>query len=60
VALLAFTHAIIDFSLQIPGYAITAFAIMGAGLAQSFSTAKTPLYGPDSNFNTGSPKWPNS
>ena len=45
VALLGFTHAIIDFSLQIPGYAITAFAIMGAGLAQSFSTTKTSLYG---------------
>jgi hypothetical protein len=46
VALLGFTHAMIDFSLQIPGYAITAFAIMGAGLAQSFSTAKSPLFGP--------------
>jgi O-antigen ligase len=42
VALLSFSHALIDFSLQIPGYAITAFSIIGAGLAQSFR----PLNGP--------------
>ena len=40
VALIGFAHAMIDFSLQIPGYAIPAFAVMGAGLAQSFSTSK--------------------
>ena len=36
VALLGITHSMIDFSLQIPGYAIVVFALVGAGLAQSF------------------------
>jgi O-antigen ligase len=36
VAILGLTHSIIDFSLQIPGYAIPVFALVGAGLAQSF------------------------
>ena len=35
-AILAVLHSLIDFSLQIPGYAIVVFAIVGAGLAQSF------------------------
>jgi O-antigen ligase len=38
VALLALLHSLIDFPLQIPGYAIVAFALTGAGLAQSFPT----------------------
>ena len=38
VALLGLTHSLIDFSLQIPGYAIVVFALVGAGLAQSFSS----------------------
>jgi O-antigen ligase len=38
VAILSVTHSVIDFSLQIPGYAIVVFAVVGAGLAQSFST----------------------
>jgi O-antigen ligase len=37
VAILGLAHSVIDFSLQIPGYAIVVFALVGAGLAQSFS-----------------------
>lgn len=37
VAVLGLAHSIIDFSLQIPGYSIVVFALVGAGLAQSFS-----------------------
>jgi hypothetical protein len=40
VAVLALLHSSIDFSLQIPGYAIPLFALVGAGLAQSFPSAK--------------------
>jgi O-Antigen ligase len=36
VALVAVLHSLIDFSLQIPGYAIVALVLTGAGLAQSF------------------------
>jgi O-antigen ligase len=39
VAILANLHSLVDFSLQIPGYAIPALALVGAGLAQSFSSA---------------------
>lgn len=35
VAVLGLLHSLIDFSLQVPGYSIVAFAIVGAGLAQS-------------------------
>ena len=38
VAILGLAHSVIDFSLQIPGYAIIVFALVGAGLAQSFSS----------------------
>ena len=38
VAILGLAHSTIDFSLQIPGYAIIVFALVGAGLAQSFSS----------------------
>jgi len=37
IALLAAAHSLVDFSLQIPGYAIVAFALIGAGLSQSCS-----------------------
>jgi O-antigen ligase len=40
VATLAITHSLIDFSLQIPGFALMVFALVGAGLAQSFRTAR--------------------
>jgi O-antigen ligase len=36
VSLLAVLHSLIDFSLQIPGYAIMVFAIAASGLSQSF------------------------
>lgn len=35
VALLAVAHSLIDFSLQIPGYSIVVFSLVGAGLAES-------------------------
>ncbi|HEY5504143.1 MAG TPA: O-antigen ligase family protein [Sedimentisphaerales bacterium] len=41
VSVIANLHSFIDFSLQIPGYAIVVFALVGAGLAQSFGT-KSP------------------
>jgi len=37
VGVLGLSHSLIDFSLQIPGYTIPFCAIVGAGLAQSFS-----------------------
>jgi O-antigen ligase len=36
VAVIAILHSLIDFSLQIPGYAIVALSLIGAGVAQSF------------------------
>jgi O-antigen ligase len=42
IAVLAVSHSLIDFSLQIPGYAIVALAVIGAGLAQSFNTERRP------------------
>jgi O-antigen ligase len=41
VAILALTHSVIDFSLQISGYAIPVFALVGAGLAQSFQSQRS-------------------
>jgi O-antigen ligase len=38
VAIVGLLHSAIDFSLQIPGYAIPMIALIGAGLAQSFRT----------------------
>jgi O-antigen ligase len=40
VAMVALPHSLIDFSLQIPGYAIVVFALIGCGLAQSFSSRR--------------------
>jgi len=37
-ALIANVHSAVDFSLQVPGYAIVIFAITGVGLAQSFNS----------------------
>jgi O-antigen ligase len=45
VAALGLLHSLIDFSLQIPGYSIVIFALVGAGLSQSF---------PSSHANNGS------
>jgi O-antigen ligase len=36
VALIALGHSLVDFSLQIPGYSLIVFALVGAGIAQSF------------------------
>ena len=52
VALIGFAHAMVDFSLQIPGYAVTAFALIGTGLAQSFSSKGDVAS--DGNFNAAS------
>jgi O-antigen ligase len=41
VALIGLLHSMVDFSLQIPGYAIVAFAVVGVGLGQSFRTSST-------------------
>ena len=41
VAMLANAHSLIDFSLQIPGFALVVLALVGAGLAQSFRTARS-------------------
>ena len=47
VAAVALGHSLIDFSLQIPGYAIVVFALLGAGLSQSFSSrGKNTALGP--------------
>jgi O-antigen ligase len=37
VASVSIAHSLVDFPLQIPGYAIVAFALIGAGMAQSYS-----------------------
>jgi O-antigen ligase len=38
VGMLAVLHSLVDFSLQIPGFAIPCLALVGAGLAQSFAS----------------------
>jgi hypothetical protein len=35
-------HSLVDFTLQMPGYAIVAMSLVGAGLAQSFRSEKRP------------------
>jgi O-antigen ligase len=45
VALLAAAHSLIDFSLQIPGFAIVAFTLIGAATAQSFKSLNPPASG---------------
>jgi len=40
VAILAVLHSLIDFTLQIPGYAIVAMALIGTGLAQSLAASQ--------------------
>lgn len=41
VATIAVLHSLVDFSLQIPGYAIVALSLIGAGLAQSFTAHRS-------------------
>jgi hypothetical protein len=38
--LAALAHSMVDFSLQIPGYAIVIFALLGSGLTQSFRSGR--------------------
>ena len=42
VSLIALLHTSIDFSLQVSGYAIVVFALVGVGLAQSLDTGSLP------------------
>jgi O-antigen ligase len=41
VGLLAALHSLVDFSLQIPGFAIVVFGLLGAGIAQSLLRSDT-------------------
>jgi O-antigen ligase len=41
VGLLAALHSLVDFSLQIPGFAIVVLGLLGVGVAQSFSSQET-------------------
>jgi O-antigen ligase len=42
-ASLGILHSLMDFSLQVPGFAIVVFALVGAGLAQSFRMIPSPV-----------------
>ncbi len=42
VALIALLHTSIDFSLQVSGYAIVVFGLVGVGLAQSLDNSEAP------------------
>ncbi len=44
VSLIALLHSSIDFSLQVAGYAIVVFALVGVGLAQSFDAVSASRY----------------
>jgi O-antigen ligase len=44
VSLIALLHSSIDFSLQVAGYAIVVFALVGIGLAQSFDAGSSSRY----------------
>jgi O-antigen ligase len=41
ITIVAILHSLMDFSLQIPGYAIPTLALIGVGLAQSFASDQT-------------------
>jgi O-antigen ligase len=41
VAVLAVLHSLVDFSLQVPGFAVPALALIGAGLAQALKAGPT-------------------
>ena len=42
IAGIGILHSLIDFSLQIPGFALVVFSLVGAGLAQSFRVTRSP------------------
>jgi hypothetical protein len=44
VCLIGLLHSSIDFPLQLPGYSIVVFALVGVGLAQSFETGSVPRH----------------
>ena len=52
VALLGGLHSCVDFSLQIPGYAVVFAAVVGTGLAQSVSRTRFESSRPDINVRT--------
>ena len=43
VSLIALVHSSIDFSLQVAGYSIVVFALLGLGLSQAIAVAKGPI-----------------
>jgi O-antigen ligase len=45
VAVIGLAHSMVDFSLQVTGYAIVAFAVVGVGLGQSFRSSKDKITG---------------
>ena len=45
VAVIGLVHSMVDFSLQVTGYAIVAFAVVGVGLGQSFRSSKDKIAG---------------
>lgn len=45
VATVALVHAMIDFSLQIPGFSLPTMTLVGVGAAQSFATRRADLTG---------------
>jgi len=55
VASLGILHSLIDFSLQIPGFALMVFSLVGAGLAQSFRAVR-PLVIKSSEHSFTSPR----
>jgi hypothetical protein len=44
ISLLALLHSMMDFSLQIPGFAIAVLILIGMGLAQSFSSKRAATF----------------
>ncbi|MET4205216.1 O-antigen ligase family protein [Bradyrhizobium sp. LA2.1] len=38
ISAVALAHSLVDFSIQVPGFAITVFGLLGVGLSQSFSS----------------------
>lgn len=50
-ALIAVLHSAMDFSLQVPGFSILVFALVGAGIAQSLRPASRIARPPENSFN---------
>lgn len=43
VSTVASLHSLVDFSMQIPGYAVTVAAVLGSGLAQALQAKKSEI-----------------